>query len=174
MWIRLSDIPPQGVVVSTQTPLAQLGLGQEEWWAAGPVRVGLRVTREHELIMIDGDVGAPLRFHCSRCLRDCDAPLQLPVHLTLAPADAAVPEGHHQLQAADLEQWYYREGGVEINDVVREQLLLAIPMQVVCRPDCRGLCASCGRDLNEGPCGCPAPPDTPWVEQLKRWRPRQH
>lgn len=171
MWIRLSEISPQGVVVSSEAVLAQLGLAQEQWWADGPVRVQLLVTRDEEVILVDGEVSAALRFHCSRCLETCAYPVHAAVHVMLAPADPSPPEGHHQLSAADLEQLYYRNGGVETNEVVREQLLLSIPMQVVCRPECRGLCASCGRNLNEGPCGCPAPPASPWVEQLKRLLP---
>ncbi len=172
MWIRLSEIPPHGVVVSSQTPLKQLGLVQEEWWAAGPLRVQLLVTRDERLIMVDGDVGVALQFHCSRCLKECSYPMQVPVHIALVPEGEEAAESRSQLHAADLEQLYYRDDGVETNDVVREQLLLAVPMRVVCRPECRGLCASCGRDLNEGACGCQESPAAPWVEQLKRWRPK--
>jgi len=170
MWIRLSEISPQGVVVSQSTPLTQLGLSQEEWSADAPIRVDLVVNRDQDVILVDGDVTGTLRFRCSRCLEPCAQPVRLSVHQALAPAVDHPTEGHHQLNAADLEQWYYRDGGVETNDVVREQLLLAIPMRVVCRADCRGLCASCGRNLNEGACACPAPPSSSWVEQLKRVR----
>ena len=170
MWIRLSDIPPQGVAVSSPVVLGQLGLAQEDWSADGPIRVDMVVTRDRELIMVDGTVAATLRFRCSRCLENCSRPVQAATHLVLAPAGSEPTEGRHQLNAADLEQLFYRDGGVETDDVVREQLLLSIPMQVVCRPECRGLCPACGRNLNEGACGCPAPPSTPWVEQLKRFR----
>jgi uncharacterized protein len=170
MWIRLSGIPPQGVAVSSPVPLGQLALAQEDWSADGPIRVDMVVTRDRELIMVDGTVAAVLRFRCSRCLETCSRPLQAAVHLALAPAGSEPPESRHQLNATDLEQLFYQDGGLETDDVVREQLLLSIPMQVVCRPECRGLCPACGRNLNEGPCGCPAPPSTPWVEQLKRFR----
>jgi len=171
MWIRLSEIPPQGVTVSSPVPLAQLGLANESWWTDGPVRVQLLVTRESDLILVDGDISASLKFHCSRCLQECAYAVNGAVHLTLEPAEGgARSEGAHQLQADELEQLYYRDGGVETNDVVREQLLLSIPMRVVCRPDCGGLCPSCGRNLNEGACGCPAPAASRLAEQLKRWQ----
>lgn len=173
MRIRLSDISPQGVTVASPVPLAQLGLAEEEWWTDEPVRVHLLVTRESELILIDGDISASLRFHCSRCLQECVYAVNGAVHLTLMPADAegdAQSERARQLQADELEQLYYQDGGVETNDVVREQLMLSIPMRVVCRQECLGLCASCGKNLNEGPCGCPAPAASKLAEQLKRWR----
>ena len=171
MWIRLSEISPHGVTVSSPVPLAQLGLAGETWYADGPVHVHLLVTREAEHILVDGDISASLRFHCSRCLKECAYAVNSAVHLSLAPAgEHNRSEGAHQLNAEDLEQLYYREGGFETNDVVREQLLLSIPMRVLCRPDCRGLCVSCGKNLNDGSCGCPPPAASPLAEQLKRWR----
>ena len=170
MWIRLSEISPHGIPVSSSTPPAQLGLGREEWWADGPVRAELVVTRDDDVILMDGEVTASLRFRCSRCVEECALPVRTAVHLVLVPAPDGreLPDGEHQLKAADLEQAYYRDGGLETNDVVLEHLLLSIPMRVVCRPGCRGLCVSCGRNLNDGPCDCPPPPDSPWVEQLKK------
>jgi uncharacterized metal-binding protein YceD (DUF177 family) len=171
MWIRLSEISPHGVTVASPVPLAQLGLGDETWWTDGPVRVHLMVTRETEHILVDGDVSAMVKIPCSRCLEECDYPVSGAVHLTLAPAgEDAAQEGARQLNAEELEQLYYREGGFETNDIVREQLLLSIPMRVLCRSDCRGLCPTCGKNLNEGPCGCPAPAASRLAEQLKRWR----
>jgi uncharacterized protein len=171
MWIRLAEISPHGVTVASPVPLAQLGLADEAWWTDGPVRVHLMVTREAEHILVDGDIAATLRFHCSCCLQECNYPVSGAVHLSLAPAaEGAAPEGAVQLMAEDLEQLYYREGGVETNDIVREQLLLSIPMRVLCRPDCRGLCATCGKNLNEGSCDCPPPVASGLAEQLKRWR----
>jgi uncharacterized protein len=171
MWIRLSEISPHGVTVSSPVPLTQLGLADEEWWTDGPVHVHLMVTREAEQILVDGDISATLLFHCSRCLQESAYPVSGAVHLFLAPAGGqAQPEGVYQLNAADMEQLYYQDGGVETNDIVREQLLLSIPMRVLCRPECLGLCATCGKNLNEGACGCPVPAASRLAEQLKRWR----
>jgi len=175
MWIRLSEISPHGVTVSSPVRLEQLGLAGEPWWTDGPVHVHLMVNREAEHILVDGDISASLKFHCSRCLQECVCDVNSAVHLSLAPAgESGLSESAHQLNAEDLEQLYYREGGFETNDVVREQLLLSIPMRVLCRSDCRGLCGSCGKNLNEGPCGCPPPAASPLAEQLKRWRADEH
>ncbi len=171
MWIRLSEILTHGVTVSSPVPLAQLGLANETWWTDGPVRVNLIVTRESEVILVDGDISAALRFPCSRCLKECTYAVNSAVHVSLVPADEdEKSDGAHQLQADELEQLYYREGGVETDDMVRDQLLLSIPMRVLCRPDCRGLCASCGKNLNEGSCGCPPPAASRLAEQLKQWQ----
>ena len=51
---------------------------------------------------------------------------------------------------------------VDVTPAVREELILAVPQYVVCRDDCRGLCPSCGHDLNAGPCGCAPATDLRW------------
>ena len=169
MWIRLSEISPAGLPVTVETPLEQLGLDHEEWTAAGPATVRLRVTRDDDLIMVDGEISARLQFECSRCLSSSLYPMTVPVHITLSPAGSGKSEGVYQLQAGDLEQLLYHDDGIEMNDVVREQLLLALPMQVLCRPDCRGLCPSCGQNLNERACQCTTTVETPLAAQLKRF-----
>jgi uncharacterized protein len=62
---------------------------------------------------------------------------------------------------------------LELGEMVREELILAVPPYVLCREDCRGLCPQCGNDLNEGPCSCSPEPDPRWakLEALKQQRP---
>ncbi|HMZ26030.1 MAG TPA: DUF177 domain-containing protein, partial [Elusimicrobiota bacterium] len=55
-----------------------------------------------------------------------------------------------------------------VDDEVRQSLLLALPSQPLCRPACRGLCPRCGRNLNQGPCGCPAEPAPSPFDELKK------
>ena len=66
---------------------------------------------------------------------------------------------------------YYEGEGLVLEDVLREQLLLAVPMRVVCREDCKGLCPQCGSNLNTGKCECPpGPSDVRWagLKELKK------
>lgn len=99
---------------------------------------------------------------CSRCLRGVDVPLgidfeeeffasvQLETGAPLPPPEdreAFRIDAHHML---DLEE------------AVRQFWTTALPMQPLCRPDCRGLCARCGQDLNQGACACPPEEDARW------------
>jgi uncharacterized protein len=59
-----------------------------------------------------------------------------------------------ELDETDLDISYYKGDSIAISDLLREQLLLMLPVKPLCRPDCAGLCASCGKDLNEGSCTC--------------------
>jgi uncharacterized protein len=123
-------------------------------------------------VLLAGDLTAHLTAPCKRCLRD--VPVDLPVHFTLnlvpeprktledAGLDADVPEdpksqkrdsgGSFALGDADRE--YFDGHTIDLDPIVREQVLLALPVSVVCRDDCKGLCSVCGQDLNEAECGC--------------------
>lgn len=65
-----------------------------------------------------------------------------------------------ELQEEDLDTAYYRDHVLDLGDMLREQFYLALPMRPLCRPDCRGLCASCGIDRNVDTCQC----KTDWVD----------
>ena len=65
---------------------------------------------------------------------------------------------------------YYDGDRLDLGEVVREQVLLALPLKPLCREDCRGLCPRCGQNRNLGPCGCPPPeePGDPRLEPLRK------
>jgi uncharacterized protein len=67
--------------------------------------------------------------------------------------------GRDELSVTDAEAeiGYYQGEGLLLEDAVREQVLLALPLKLICREDCKGLCPQCGKNLNEGACSCAAP-----------------
>jgi uncharacterized protein len=70
--------------------------------------------------------------------------------------EVAIDEGEAEIA-------FYEGGGMLLEDILREQVLLALPMQRVCDDACKGICPVCGRNRNEGPCGCTAVPvDDRW------------
>jgi len=70
---------------------------------------------------------------------------------TLAKAEVQIEE-----EAEGDDRYFYQGDHVELAPMLREHIILAAPMQPLCREECAGLCARCGKDLNEGPCQCPA------------------
>ena len=69
--------------------------------------------------------------------------------------------------AAEAEVGYYQGEGLLLEDVLREQVLLALPLKAICREDCKGLCPHCGRNLNQEQCNCAETPDDPRWSALK-------
>jgi uncharacterized protein len=106
-------------------------------------------------IRLKGKLETSLEAACARCLE--------PVQLAVSPSfdllyrPAGVDSGHEELSVTDAEAeiGYYKDQGLLLEDALREQVLLAIPLKLVCREDCKGLCAHCGKNLNkEGQCSC--------------------
>ncbi len=119
----------------------------------GPVSVTgqLQATGQSEYLWRGGFHGV-LQTECRRCLADVRSNLDIDVDAAIFSTD---PE------AADDPDFYpllERASHIDIRDVAREELALAVPARLLlCRDDCAGLCPNCGADLNAGPCGCSAP-----------------
>ncbi|HEX5760237.1 MAG TPA: DUF177 domain-containing protein [Thermoanaerobaculia bacterium] len=91
---------------------------------------------------------------CNRCLRPFTEPAAPDVELLLEVGAPAVGGGEHELHGQDLGTVYLEDEVLETEPILLEQLELNIPMKPLCRPDCQGLCPTCGADLNVERCAC--------------------
>ncbi|MCK7469944.1 MAG: DUF177 domain-containing protein [Desulfomicrobium escambiense] len=102
-----------------------------------------------------GDPDTAVRLSCGRCLAEFIGPLATDFALTYAreaPAEAgrrAEPETH-EVEAEEAGLIYFRGEEIDLTDGIQEQVILALPLRPLCREDCKGLCAACGADLNQG------------------------
>jgi uncharacterized protein len=116
-------------------------------------------------IRVQGHLRGTVECACDRCLEPVSVPLDDEFDLLYRPAEAdweSRPEAG--LSDDESEVGFYEGGGMDLAEVVREQVLLSLPMQRVCRADCQGICPQCGRNRNAGDCGCR-------VEQIdERWK----
>jgi len=123
---------------------------------AGPVRVTGRLQPAGEgRFYWHAKVAARVSETCRRCLE----PVQVPVETDIAALFTQDPDA---LDDPDSYPVPPDATNVDVTPAVREELILAVPQYVVCRDDCRGLCPSCGHDLNAGPCGCAPATDLRW------------
>ena len=106
-------------------------------------------------VALDGAFEARLRLRCVRCLEPFDTALAAEFALILVPeAAGAVEAGEQELDEREDLLFYGREGRVELAEVAREQIYLNLPQKPLCRPDCRGLCPTCGANRNRLECAC--------------------
>jgi uncharacterized protein len=107
-------------------------------------------------IRVRGHLSVTMRCDCNRCLEAAEFPLESDFDLFYRPADAVEDDEEVQIDEGEAEIAFYDSGGIELQDVLREHVLLAMPMQRVCRADCHGMCPFCGQNRNLINCGCEA------------------
>jgi uncharacterized protein len=107
------------------------------------LRGGLTFTRIQEGILVEGEVETQIEVECARCL----VPFPFGASLELEEIIAINEQAETTFSLTD-------EGWFELSPLLREQAWVALPISLVCSEDCRGLCPSCGSDLNEGQCDC--------------------
>lgn len=162
----------------------------ERWWDGvferpsalplrpqGGVRFDLSAYKIGENLMLTGSAHAEVELECSRCLARYRHALREAFRLMLEPAGdrtPSEPEGAASLSRLgvwlgdDLEAGWYRGPEIDLEPYCRELLVLALPVQPLCREDCRGLCAQCGADRNFAPCACVEPvPASPFAVLAK-------
>lgn len=115
-----------------------------------------------EGMRLQGHLHGDIAPACSRCLEAIPMAVDRDVDLLYQPESVLGDSAEVEIHTGDTEVGFFAGAGVDMGEVAREQVLLAMPMQPLCRPDCRGLCAHCGANLNQGPCACPPPADDRW------------
>lgn len=108
-------------------------------------------------IRVKGHLKVAMEADCDRCLELAQFPLDVDFDLFYRPQEersraneeVAIDDGEAQIA-------FYEGGGLELKEILREHILLTLPMQRVCRDDCRGICPACGQNRNQVNCGCQA------------------
>ena len=176
MLLRISDLSAEGVRIEKQLDplkLKDLAVLQEtqEYAFEGPLNVALRVTAASGLFRVAGRVTGVVRTVCSRCLAPVELPLETDFRLTFARSapedDGELPE-NRELKAEEMGLVLFTGDEVDFRDVIQEQVIMALPMQVLCCEDCRGLCPGCGANLNTEACRCSRDDVDPRLAILKK------
>ncbi len=143
MKIELSLVTPDGIEREEDVGPGILDLDSRVNLAepAGPIHCQVRVWKQPGELFVRGVVRAPIRFQCA----SCGAFFSTIVEDSGFMRDYLTQEG---------------QAYVDLTEDIREAVLLALPANPRCRPDCRGLCPVCGTDLNQGSCGCPTEDDS--------------
>ncbi|HEY0099173.1 MAG TPA: DUF177 domain-containing protein [Pyrinomonadaceae bacterium] len=136
----------------------KLPLEDELMRLASEAKVEGRASKRHEQVRLQGNVKASIEVRCDRCLAPVVVPVDADFDVAYIPAklEEVTPEPT-ELQADDLNFAVYEGGELDIDELTREQLLLALPVRQLCREDCKGLCPTCGADLNTQECQCEQP-----------------
>jgi uncharacterized protein len=118
-------------------------------------------------IRLKGDLSTALELPCARCLEPVRQEVSRRFDLLYRPQGSDARAEELSVTDAEAEIGYYIGNGLELEDVLREQVLLAVPLKVLCRQDCEGLCPHCGKNLNESECSCSVKEEDPRWAALK-------
>jgi uncharacterized protein len=147
----------------------------------GPLKASGRaeVVEEHhgkhqviKDIRLRGQLSAGLELQCARCLEPLRRDVKRDFELLYRPLGADAGRDELSVTDAEAEIGYYQGDGLLLEDVLREQVLLALPLKVTCRDDCKGLCPQCGKNLNQEQCSCSTEVEDPRWAALKDVRSR--
>ena len=130
---------------------------------------------KHEVIKdirLRGRLSTALELQCARCLEPVAQNVDREFELLYRPLGADAGRDELSVTDAEAEIGYYQGEGLQLEDVLREQILLALPLKVTCREECKGFCPQCGKNLNQELCSCSVPVEDPRWEALKEIRGR--
>ena len=146
----------------------EVGDDSDAYRIVAPVDLAFEIHKDKDKFRLVGTVVTELELACSRCLDSFRLPVAAPFDLRYLPASEASSEGEREVDDEDLETSYYENDAIDVNELLREQFYLALPMKPLCREDCRGLCAQCGTNLNTGSCDCAPVWEDPRLAPLKQ------
>jgi len=159
LLIDIPRIPPEGFDLDEPLDPAVLHLDGEADLALRPggrLRAHVEVV-DQTTLHVRGYLDGTLDVDCARCLDRYPVTLGQELDLFYLPAAAGQPEAQEEeveLSDRDVVVGYYDGDHLDLGEVIREHVLLGLPLKPLCREDCLGLCPRCGKNRNAGPCGC--------------------
>jgi len=181
MKIRLDRLGDEPYVWQETLTVAPEVLDRPELQTLGPIGCRGRISRAAPDYWFQAQLVYEQTLACTRCLRPVAVPMTVDLELWVrvestetgaepdgdparakgpsrGPIPAPAPLGEDELGSLRL-----REPILDTEGPLREQLQLNVPMKLLCREDCAGLCATCGADLNQGACACLPQVDPRWA-----------
>lgn len=168
MLFDLSKLHGRQRVERTFQP-EDFGAQDPDYRVVAPVFLSLDVEKKDGTsYRVTGTVRTTLELECGRCLEGFPLPIESAVELRYVPqAHDAAADAEREITEDDLTTAFYREGTLDLIELMREQFQLALPMKPLCAQLCLGLCSSCGANLNRTACGCKPVWDDPRLAPLK-------
>jgi uncharacterized protein len=140
----------------------------EDYRVVAPVDLSMDVEKAGgDAFRVNGRATTRLELDCSRCLEPFELPVDARFELRYIPQGMNTGDAEREISEDDLTTAFYREGLLDVVDMLREQFQLALPMKPLCAEACRGLCPECGMNLNRSECGCRPAWEDPRLAPLK-------
>jgi uncharacterized protein len=165
MFLDISKLEVETVHVSHSFSMEEVAFDYKGYELAGAFKLDADVTKNsRQEVMIKGSIAGRVRVFCDRCLEPFEFELNPAFQIVMIPARPAAADGEDAIEADRLDENVYRDPKISLTDLLTEQIILNLPAKVLCGDECRGLCARCGANLNQGACACTADESDPrWM-----------
>ncbi len=150
MAIKINDIPPEGLTLELAQNVDLFDRGSPS--TAFTAVLNIKPTGEG-ILHVSGRIQSAPVLECSRCLENFSFGIDSELSIDIAPVGSLADDAEHELGRGELDIEFYQGDEIEPVDIIKEQLLISIPMVPLHHPDCKGLCSVCGADLNNTECG---------------------
>jgi len=154
MKLDLSHVPESGLEVNAELDAREVDMAGADAELAGNLQLHGHVLKAGEEMILEGTLCGAFRLTCSRCLKGFVQPFDFEVWATYIQAPQSQPKARGANTFHEDNRIAFLGDEIDLISGIREDLMLNVPLKPLCNEDCRGLCAQCGTDLNEGDCTC--------------------
>jgi uncharacterized protein len=174
MLFTVADLERDPIEFDVALPPGTIDFGEETKLISALAAEGrAEVLHEHRGpkdivadIRLKGSFHGEFETPCARCVEPVSHRLDGDFDLLFRPPNVDVVGSEHAISTPETEIGYYDNGGLTLEDVLREQVLLSLPARTLCQQDCKGLCPRCGENRNQTACSCDDGPSDPRWEAL--------
>jgi uncharacterized protein len=172
--IDLKDLSLDKVSISGSLKPGELDFASESVRQLSPIEWELSAERAGAEIRITGALRTTAEIPCSRCLEPAQCEISKPFDLFFRQRDELLfdEDDEIELTEKDTRTAFFTGKELAIDEILREQMLLALPMKPLCKLDCKGLCSKCGTNLNIKNCNCPQEQFNPNLDALLEFKRR--
>ena len=160
--LNIANMAPGHYEENRQASAADLDLRERDEFQA-PVTMAIQIDKASDELIVTIDWQTMISGSCDRCAEPLQTPLSdtLSVVYTYDPQERGEEDEEVLLISESTRQ-------VDLTDHLRQSLILALPLKLLCREECKGLCSRCGANLNNESCSCPPDPVDPRWEKLEQ------
>lgn len=168
MFLDVKDLAVRKVHIRKSYAPGSIDYGLSEVKQSEALEVNAAADLLEGQIRVTGELQTKMEMVCARCLEPVIEEVHRDFDLFYQPLLKGTPKEVERLKDDDTEIGFFEGEGLFLADVLKEQVLLSLPMKVICRSDCRGLCPHCGANLNQEQCRCERHSSDPRLAPLAR------
>ena len=152
--MEMSSFPHGGISQRFTSTGSALGIVDTELSVVRPVEIDSQFYKIDQEVVVQGSLRSAVHLTCSRCAEEFEQPLSVALDAVYLPVQAISSERTKELEQGETDVYAYAEPVIDIAEMVRDKLVLSIPLQPHCMVGCKGLCPSCGVNRNTISCQC--------------------